>query len=101
MTEVKVTTVVLEIRTVKLTKALLKQFRHIDRLLEKWIILNEKGEFSHIDPTYVVGWFHASVLGEEYGQFALLQNGIGDYFIWGRGCNTNYFTKYYKQIYVP
>lgn len=93
MTEVKVTTATIEIRTVKLTKALLKQFRRLDRVPTYW--LDDKG---NPKAEHVVGWLHGSVLGDEFNEYSLWTNGQGDYWLYPyTGDKVKQMT---KQIYV-
>lgn len=84
-----------EIRTVKLTKALLKQFRKLrgTEIPDKW--LDENREFK---PEFLIGWFRGTVLGEEFQDFTLLTNNNGDYFIYAHVSNST--RKNCKQIYI-
>jgi len=92
--DVKVTQATLEVRTLKLTKALLKQFRKLsfNGIPENW---TENNEFKKEN---CVGWFSGTVLGEEHSDFLLLTNNKGDYFVYNHV--SNYSRKNFKQIYL-
>lgn len=69
MSEVKVRQAEVTVRTVKLSKALLKQVSQI-RSVPKGAL--QEGT-SLLNPEYVVGWIHGSVLGDEFGRYVLFQ----------------------------
>ncbi len=88
--EVKVTTAKLELVTVKLSKALLKQVIRLDYNHD----LTERTQEA-IDKL-VIGWFHGSVLGDEFTKYLLMQLPNGDLRIADGGLSPN---KRYKQLY--
>lgn len=101
MADVQVRSVTLEVRSARLTKPLLKQFRKINTLPDSWLADPSTvgaGEARKLKPDHVVGWFHGSVLGEEYATYVILTSGKGDYYIaekhWLR------FQVEPKQIYI-
>jgi hypothetical protein len=100
MADVKARTAEVVIRTVKLTRALLKQLREVKQLPEEWTERDDQGQFTGFRPEFAVGWFDGSVLGDEYTKFVLLKNGKGDLYLWGRGCHTDPITKKLKQLYI-
>jgi hypothetical protein len=92
MMEIKVNSATVELRTVKLTRALLKQmprltYREIGPLCEG----------GSLKPEHVVGWIHGSVLGDEWSRYALVAVRPGEY---GVAELADHDTKKYKQIYI-
>ena len=88
--EVKVTSAKLELVTVKLSKALLKQCLRLDYNND----LTERTQEA-IDKL-VIGWFHGSVLGDEFTKYLLIQLPSGDLRIADGGLHPN---RKYKQLY--
>lgn len=93
MAEVKMNVASLELRTVKLTKAILKQIRTARYEEIKHLLKPDGNE----DPQYVVGWIHGSVLGDEWKQFLLFRMPDGEYRLFDAG---NSVCKKYQQIFV-
>ncbi len=97
MAEVQVRSVTLEVRSARLTKPLLKQFRKINHIPPEWIATQDETSIK-LKPEHVVGWFHGSVLGEEHATYVILASGKGDYYIaekhWLK------FVEAPKQIYI-
>lgn len=84
MTQVNVRGAKLEIRTVNLTKALLKQLRMFrDTPPEPFIQIVGEGEAREpkVNLELAVGWISGTVLGEESQDFILLARD-GDLFLW-------------------
>ena len=102
MTEVKATTAKLELRTLKLTKGLLKQFRKLRSIPEKFRVKQQDSSDWTFDPKYLVGWFHGSVLNDEYGCFLLFQDDTGDCYLYSWPGFGNEAKNYggAKQIYI-
>lgn len=97
MADVQVRSVTLEVRSARLTKPLLKQFRKLSSIPSEWCA-EPNGEVTKLKPEHVVGWFHGSVLGEEHATYVILASGRGDYYIaekhWLK------FVEAPKQIYI-
>lgn len=94
MADVKVIEVKLEMRTLKLTKSLLKQMRTLENLRG---LTDEKT--GNIRPENVVGWIHGSVLGDDWSAILLLDLSGGDYAIY-KGYGLKEAQRRYKQIYL-
>lgn len=85
----------LAVRTVPLTKALLKQFRRITSH-EDYGMFGENGQ-EKLD--HVVGWLKGTVLGEQYQDFTLFASGDGDFYLYAHVSPR--VRKNCKQVYVP
>lgn len=98
MAEITVNEVKVELRTVKLTKGLLKQMKPIDRVSDApyRFMMDDKG---NLKPEHVVGWVHGSVLGDDYNAWIILTPAPGEYLRYNCGCMTS-LTKNIKQIYI-
>ncbi len=95
-TEVKVKTAEIVLRTVKLTKALLKQFKKADGYYAHKIGAAANGKFIK---EKCVGWIHGSVMGDEFsGPWVIFPDGEGTYCIYNVGMDSA--VKDLPQIYV-
>lgn len=96
--DVKIKTVELELRTVKLTKALLKQITEIHVEIRRdgtvWYAPSYGAQMVEVK---VIGWVHGSVIGEDYQTWLIVDLGDGDY---GRASVNQDHRKRFKQIYV-
>lgn len=93
--EVSVKTVEFVVRTTKLTRSLLKQFRHVRTLpAEKYLTAE-----GNIKPEMAVCWVAGSVLGEEYGQWVILKTDIEGIYLRFHSLDPR-FVKGIKQVYV-
>jgi hypothetical protein len=88
-----------EVRSVKLTRALLKQLREIQTLPEAWCERDAEGKLVKVKDEFVIGWIDGSVLAEEHTKLVLCSNGKGDLYLWGRGLMFRP-ERYYKQLYI-
>ena len=100
MPEISVRQARIEIRTVPLTKALLKQFRKMSRLPIGW--MTDDGSFK--DETLqssILGWVHASVVGDDnYERFVIIHH-EGDWFLFGtHGGMDRAIMKGVRQLYI-
>ncbi len=91
--EVKVQTAELELRTAKLTKALLKQLPVLG-LQEIRPFLKPDGNEK---PECILGWVHGSVLGDDWKCWLIVRLGPGSY---GRYDAMKSTCVRYPQIYV-
>jgi hypothetical protein len=73
MADVEVKVAELQVRTLKLTRNLLKQIPSIDRAPENCMADGK------LKADKVVGWIHGSVLGDEWTRYVLLNLGDGEY----------------------
>ena len=100
MPEISVRQAKIEIRTVPLTKVLLKQFRKMTRLPIGW--MTDNGSFKdEILQGNVIGWIHASVLSDDnYERFIIVHN-EGDWYLFGTfsGMDRS-IMKGVKQLYI-
>ncbi len=100
MADVKVRTLDVEVRTVKLTKSLLKQFQIICHFSEARKYL--PGGTENQDPageSPIIGWVHGSVLeaDDKWGRWLIIRVGPGDFRRWQ--CMEDTASKY-DQIYI-
>lgn len=65
----------LELRTVKLTKSILKQLPILDYDQMKPLLKSD----GNIKPEVVVGWVHGSVLGDDWETWLILKVSEGSY----------------------
>jgi hypothetical protein len=92
MADVNVRMADLQIRTTRLTRALLKQFRRLQSIPRDWT------DGGRLKLDHVVGWFHGSVLGDEFALYTLLTDKKGDYFVYAYLWDE--VKKDCKQIYI-
>lgn len=101
-TDVKVKTMDLELRTVRLTKAILKQLPVVSHDKVRHLI-NPTDGHPHKDaldgghPQGFIGWVHGSVLGDEDLKWLIVKFGEGDY---GRFAAMPETLKGVVQIYI-
>jgi hypothetical protein len=76
MADIKIREVELSLRTVKLTKQLLKQMPILRDYPDKAALYEKGGEFK---PGVAIGWIHGLLLGDEFARYLLINRGDGDY----------------------
>jgi hypothetical protein len=95
MPEISVRSAKIEVRTVSLTRSLLKQFQQMRRFPEGWI--KEDGSLAH--PENVLGWVHGSVIDPDGCPKYLILQHNGDWYIYGT-YDTRAILKGVKQLYI-
>jgi hypothetical protein len=91
--DVTVKTVDLELRTVRLTKSVLKQIPELGFEQIKPLLRAD----GNLQDGKVVGWVHGSVLGDDFKRWLIVRTGEGEY---GRFDAMQSTVKAFPQIYV-
>lgn len=99
MATVTVRTATIELKTVNVSKSLLKQMRVIYNFNDVRPYLPGGHEAQTVPPP-VLGWVHGSVFepGDAWGRWLLIRTGPGDY---ARYKTTDDMANKFQQIYVP
>jgi hypothetical protein len=96
--DIKVNTAELAVRSVKLTRSLLKQIRTNSGSNQHVDTTDFRDENGKLKKECVVGWIHGSVLGSEHAKYALVSLGKGDWMLVELWIGEE---RRHKQIYVP
>lgn len=102
MTEVKARTAEVVVRTVTITRALLKQVRVFNSTPpEQFVVVDEDKRTVVVVPDHAIGWFRGTVLGDEYYDYVLFAKD-GDLYLgkFGRTTARWKMSKEVKQLYI-